>query len=512
MPAADLLLTTLPPWRLALTIAPVASLLMAWLACQGWPGARWRLAQGASTLALTLAALALPVVLLAGPGQSLFWRADLLGAVVGVLVAGVGWVILRYSATYLDGEPRTGAYLSALLLALASVLTVVSSNHLLVLAAAWTVTSLAVHRLLNFYPQRLQARLAAHKKFVFARLADLAVWLACALLITSLGTAQLDVLLARVAGAPALPAAAQVAVALLVLAAMLKCAQLPFHGWLIQVMEAPTPVSALLHAGVVNLGGFVLIRLAPLVAQVPSAMTALVCVGTVTAVLAALVMSTRISIKVMLAWSTAAQMGFMLMQCGLGLWEMALLHLVAHSLYKAHAFLSAGGVVREAQVSTLAQPSAPLTPAAWWRATLAAVGLVALVVGVARMLSPGAVTPVMLLMAGVLALAWVPLLAGPGHWGRGALAVLALSTLYAALHGLLHPWVAPAASVAPSPALLVAVALAFAGLFWAQSLLRLRPQGRWAQRLYPWVYGGGFLDERLSRLLPRLRPAGPSTR
>ena len=99
---------------------------------------------------------------------------------------------------------------------------------------------------------------------------------------------------------------------------MLKRAQLPFHGWLYPGDGAPTPVSAPLHAGIVNLGGFVLLRFAPLVSEVPAAQTPLVVVGAATAVLAALVMTTRISIKVMLAWSTCAQMGFMLMQCGLG--------------------------------------------------------------------------------------------------------------------------------------------------------------------------------------------------
>ena len=146
---------------------------------------------------------------------------------------------------------------------------------------------------------------------------------------------------------------------------MLKCAQLPVHGWLIQVMEAPTPVSALLHAGVVNLGGFLLIRLGTLVADVPAAQALLVVVGSVTAVVAALVMMTRISIKVSLAWSTCAQMGFMLMQCGLGLHDLALLHLVAHSLYKAHAFLGAGGAVEQNRLQQMTPPLPPLAAGAW---------------------------------------------------------------------------------------------------------------------------------------------------
>ena len=130
-------------------------------------------------------------------------------------------------------------------------------------------------------------------------------------------------------------------------AVLLKSAQLPLHGWLIQVMEAPTPVSALLHAGVVNLGGYILIRLAPLIGASIAAQTLLVVVGSLTAAIAGIVMLTRITIKVRLAWSTCSQMGFMVMECGLGLYDLALLHLVAHALYKAHAFLTAGEAVQE---------------------------------------------------------------------------------------------------------------------------------------------------------------------
>jgi NAD(P)H-quinone oxidoreductase subunit 5 len=128
-------------------------------------------------------------------------------------------------------------------------------------------------------------------------------------------------------------------------AVIVRTAHVPLQGWLLQVMEAPTPVSALLHAGVVNLGGFVLIRFAPLLEAVPAARALLVAFGLASALLAAFAMLTRISIKVRLAWSTVAQMGFMVLECGLGLYQMAALHLLGHSLYKAHHFLAASEVV-----------------------------------------------------------------------------------------------------------------------------------------------------------------------
>jgi NAD(P)H-quinone oxidoreductase subunit 5 len=131
----------------------------------------------------------------------------------------------------------------------------------------------------------------------------------------------------------------------LAFAAILKSAQFPMHGWLTEVMETPTSVSALLHAGVINAGGFLLIRFADVMLLAPFVLAVLVMVGGFTALFGGLVMLTQSAVKNSLAWSTVAQMGFMLLQCGLALFPLALLHIVAHSLYKAHAFLASGMAV-----------------------------------------------------------------------------------------------------------------------------------------------------------------------
>jgi NAD(P)H-quinone oxidoreductase subunit 5 len=110
-------------------------------------------------------------------------------------------------------------------------------------------------------------------------------------------------------------------------------------------METPTPVSALLHAGVINAGGFLLIRFADVMLLAPGVLAVLVMIGGFTALFGGLVMLTQSAVKTSLAWSTVAQMGFMILQCGLALFPLALLHIVAHSLYKAHAFLASGGTV-----------------------------------------------------------------------------------------------------------------------------------------------------------------------
>lgn len=513
--------STLPLWQTVLLMGPVlascAAAIFAELPANtlsAWRAARW-----AALASIVFSALLLATVLSGTHGTGLGLRADALGAVLLMLVSFVGWVIVRYSQPYLNGEHNERHYVRWLMATLATVGLVVVSNNVLVLALAWTATSLALHRLLTFFGERPAAVVAAHKKFIVARLADGFMLLAAGLLYLAFGTLQIDQITRLAASAPQTPLAAQAAILLIASAALLKCAQLPFHGWLIQVMEAPTPVSALLHAGVVNLGGFVLMRFAPLVSEVPAAQMLLVIAGTATAVLAAGVMTTRISIKVMLAWSTCAQMGFMLMQCGLGAWEMALLHLTAHSLYKAHAFLSAGGAVRRAMLAQLT----PRAPSPGLLALLLGVllgsGMVLAAGAALGLLAPAQSTaPAIWVLAGIVALALVPLVHAQawrlgGLWlpalGLGAFSV---ALAYVGLHHLFAEWLlpkagAPAGSSAFHDRLSIGVALAFAGLFMLQSLLAVSPRGPLARRVYPWFYGGLFLDEKFNRIAFALWPA-----
>lgn len=503
-------LPSLPIGQALLLIAPILTLVLAALAAGRSAVPAWGLARGASSATLLLALASATLLVFTQPGHLWVLRIDAIGATVAVLVSFIGWCIVRYSQTYLAAEAGETRYVAWLLATLAAVLVVVLSNHLLLMGLAWMATSLALHRLLTFFSSRPAALVAAHKKYVVGRVADLCLLAAAALFYAAFGTLQIDLMLLAATQAPGLPLMAQVATMLVVLAVLLKTAQLPFHGWLIQVMEAPTPVSALLHAGVVNLGGLVLIRLAPVVAEMPLAMGLLVLAGATTAVIAALVMTTRISIKVMLAWSTTAQMGFMVMQCGLGLWEMALLHLVAHSLYKAHCFLAAGGVVRQTLVRQLAPATTAPGASQLLLGGVIALGMTAAAASVLHRLGVSLhATPALWVMAGILTLALVPLLQSTGQGTKGWLklagSAFALAGIYFGLHAWLTTWASPAAQ-APGLAGAVLVAAAFATLFALQSALTARPQGALAARLYPAFYGGLFLDERFSRWVFRLWP------
>lgn len=273
-------------------------------------------------------------------------RLDFVSTLLFLLVSFVGSIVLNYSRTYLDGESHQGAFLGWMSLTLGSVILLVLSNSLILLALAWIATSLFLHKLLLFYPGRPRAKRAAHKKFLFARIADLALIGGAACLFYAAGTTDITSInvLARNGDDSIWMSAAAI---LLAAAAMLKSAQFPFHGWLVEVMEAPTPVSALLHAGVINAGGFLLIRFSDVMIGAPGVLAALVLMGGFTALFGSIVMLTQPAVKTSLAWSTIAQMGFMILQCGLALFPLALLHILAHSLYKAHAFLSSGSAVEK---------------------------------------------------------------------------------------------------------------------------------------------------------------------
>ena len=309
--------------------APVA--LVAVAAAAG--GAVALLAAGPGTLRL---------VEVGGLGLSL--RLDVVAVTMSLLVAFVGWVVLHFAVTYLDGEAGQDRFLAWMSATLAAVLLLVQAGNLALFVAAWIATGAGLHRLLLFYPERIQARRAARKKVVAARLGDTALLGGAGLLWLGYGTGDIAAIL-DAARAGTAPAVAPWAAGLLALAAALKSAQLPLHGWLTEVMEAPTPVSALLHAGVINAGGFLLIRFADVMLLAPGVLAVLVMLGGFTALVGGLAMLAQPAVKTSLAWSTIAQMGFMIMQCGLALFPLALLHIVAHSLYKAHAFLASGTTV-----------------------------------------------------------------------------------------------------------------------------------------------------------------------
>ncbi len=298
-----------------------------------------------------------PVIGLEWAGLSV--RTDIVSVAMALTVSFVGWVVLRFSRNALDGESRHVRFMIGMSVTLACVLLLVTAGNLVQLVLAWVAVGVGLHKLLLFYPDRPQARRAARKKTVSGIIGSGALVLAAGLLINGYGTADIATI-AAAAQAGETPGALWLAALLLAVAAVFKSALVPTHGWLTEVMEAPTPVSALLHAGVVNAGGFLLIRFADVLLATPGVLALLALIGGFSALVGAAVALTQSSVKTALAWSTCAQMGFMVLQCGLALFPLALLHIVAHSLYKAHAFLASGGAVE--QVASIRRPGPVAVP------------------------------------------------------------------------------------------------------------------------------------------------------
>lgn len=283
-------------------------------------------------------------------------RLDALSVIMLNMIALLGFIVIRFSLNYLDGDSRHGTFIGRLAAAIASVQLLVLSGNLGILFIAWVLTSMSLHRLLVFYKERPGAIIAARKKFIVARLGDVSLLAAVILLYLQFGTGNLEVLFqtikSNLATGVSMPGIELVAV-LLALAAILKSAQFPTHGWLIEVMETPTPVSALLHAGLLNAGPFLIIRMAFVMDASTYASGILIGIGGFTALFASVVFLTQTSVKTALGYSSVAHMGFSLMTCGLGVYPAAMLHLVSHSFYKAHSFLSSGSVIEVIRASNV---------------------------------------------------------------------------------------------------------------------------------------------------------------
>lgn len=430
------------------------------------------------------------------------WLApSVFGAVVALLVQFLGTLIAVFSTRYLQGEAKQQTYIRGLAGVLVCVQLLLLADHWIVLILAWALVGISLQPLLCFYSDRPFARLAAHKKRLADRTADLMLILAALTAWIEVGSGSFSDLHAHVEQVK-LSFSLHLSAIFLVLAIILRTALLPVHGWLIQVMEAPTPVSALLHAGVINLGGFVLISFAPLLDKAFIASGILVVFGLVTAVLAGLVMLTRISIKVRLAWSTLAQMGFMILEAGLGLYTLAALHLIGHSIYKAHAFLAASSMVRHTKLAIM---QGRTIPTAW---SIIIAPLIAALSVFVLVTITGQVWPVWWTF--IMALAWSPLL-----WiaesnstyqrsrvtdlinGLGMILVLTVLAI------LIHK-VPLGLNDSPRDALGAMTLTGMVFLYLVLAVLQLSPE-----RLAVWrrsVYAGFYIDEYFTRLTLKIWP------
>ena len=288
---------------------------------------------------------------------------DQLTVLLLLLVTGVSGVVHVYSSRYMIGDSRYNRFFAVIAMFTFSMILLVMSGNLLMLLISWEVMGICSYLLISHSAQRPSACRAATKAFLVNAVADVGFSFGIILTFYTFGTLDIQTILAQAEGMQGhtINILGWIGLELhihpltwipffLFMGAMGKSAQLPFHVWLPFAMEAPTPVSALIHAAtMVNAGPFLLVRLSPLFILSPYAMTFIAIIGAATAVFAGIVSMTQSDIKKILAYSTISQIGFMVMTCGLGAFAVAIFHLLAHGCYKAFFFLSTGNAMKSVE-------------------------------------------------------------------------------------------------------------------------------------------------------------------
>jgi multicomponent Na+:H+ antiporter subunit A len=316
-------------------------------------------------------------------GLSLSFYLDGLGLLFATLITGIGALIVLYSSRYLEGHAQASRFYASLFAFMGAMLGVVLSDNILTLFVFWELTGFTSYLLIGFEHERAAARAAAMQALIVTGAGGLALLAAGVLLVDVSGITNLSAMAAERASIVASPFYAAIA-GLVLLAAFTKSAQVPFHFWLPNAMEAPTPVSAYLHsATMVKAGVYLIARMTPIVGSTTVWTTAVTVAGAATMVVGAYRAVQETDLKRILAYSTLSALGVLTMLLGVGTREAivaALVYLVAHAGYKGALFLVAGAIDHEVgtrDISALAglRRAMPITALAGGAAAISMAGV-----------------------------------------------------------------------------------------------------------------------------------------
>ncbi len=273
-------------------------------------------------------------------------QVDQLSILFTLLITGVGSLIHIYSIGYMAHDERRRRFFGYLNLFIAAMLLLVLADNYLVMFVGWEGVGLASYLLIGFWQHKPTAATAAKKAFVVNRVGDLGMSIAIMLMLATFGSSAFTTVNA---GAASMGTGTATALGLLLLlGACGKSAQVPLQSWLLDAMEGPTPVSALIHAAtMVTAGVYLVTRSHAIFAETEAASTAVVIVGTVTLLFGAWIGCAKDDIKKVLAGSTMSQIGYMMLAAGIGPagYAFAIFHLITHGFFKANMFLGAGSVM-----------------------------------------------------------------------------------------------------------------------------------------------------------------------
>jgi len=279
---------------------------------------------------------------------------DSLSILMALVISLISLIVHIYSLRYMAEESGYARFFVLLDLMTASLLLMVAAGDLITLIIAWHFVGVFLYFLLGQDTRNPSAYRYAFWTLITYRIGDLPLVLAAVLLFQAYGTWSLPIIFEQLSQAPAahsvfgLPLPEVVGM-LIALAAFARSAQFLLHTWLPYTMDGPTPVSALMHAGIVNAGGFLINRFAPIFANTSDVLQWVFIVGFISAVVGSVLMLSQNDIKKSLGYSTMGQMGFMVMECGIGAFSLAIYHLIAHGVFKGTLFLSAGSIINKAR-------------------------------------------------------------------------------------------------------------------------------------------------------------------
>ena len=256
----------------------------------------------------------------------------------------IGSLAVLFSVDYMRGEPQLGRYYFLVLFFIGAMTGLVLSGNLLFTFFFWEITALCSYGLISFYNDDPKAVAGGIKALVLTQVGGVGLLAGTLIAFANLGSFQIADLLANASSLP--PAALSLIAFSFLVAAAAKSAQFPFHSWLPDAMEAPTPVSALIHAAtMVNAGIYLLARFYPAFESVPAWTSSVLTVGLVSALISALSALIATDLKRVLAYSTVSQLGYMVFAIGAGGVFASQFHLLSHAVFKALLFLAAGSII-----------------------------------------------------------------------------------------------------------------------------------------------------------------------
>lgn len=274
----------------------------------------------------------------------LSFMTDGLGIVLTIIAATIGSLAVLFSTAYMKGEKQLGRYYSLILFFIGSMCGLVLSSNLFYTFVFWEITALCSYALISFYNDDPQAVKGGMKAFIITQFGGVGMLAGALLIYGSLHTLDIPTIMVRLHEIPA--NILSLAAFGFLIAAVAKSAQVPLHTWLPDAMEAPTPISALIHAAtMVNAGVYLLARFYPAFADVPGWRTAIIIIAAATALLAAIMASVAYDLKRVLAYSTISQLGYMVYAVGVGDVFASQYHLLSHAVFKALLFLTAGAII-----------------------------------------------------------------------------------------------------------------------------------------------------------------------